>query len=70
MTELTPKQQAVFDAFKKNGKSKPHNIAIKMGFTESTHIYVQIKSLCKKGLMRRCDGEGLKYVHYEIIQSP
>lgn len=68
MNDLTDKQRAVYDAFKKHGRSRPDFIAKQMWFTESAYIYGGIKALVRKEYLKRCDGEGLKHVHYKIIK--
>jgi hypothetical protein len=65
---LTQKQKEVYDLYKKFGPSRPDFIAKQLGFSERVWIDGQMKGLIKKGFLKRCDGEGYKFVHYKIIK--
>lgn len=64
---LTDKQRTVLNAFIESGKIRPHNLALKLGHTESAPIYGAITALKKKGYIERLK-EG-KHVFYQVIPN-
>lgn len=64
---MTEKQRLVFKAFKVLGKLTPHQLAKRMGYTESAPISQQIKALLKNGLLIK-EGYG-KNTFYTINEK-
>lgn len=59
---MTEKQRLVYKAVKWLGPITPHQLAKRMGFTESAYISVQLVSLFKLGLLQRHGkGKNTKY---------
>lgn len=69
LQRLTPKQKAVYDALATFGAtgSRPHDLAVFMGFKESAYIYGQITALVTKGLIVKIDNLKGKRTRYKII---
>lgn len=56
---MTEKQRLVFSALKILGEHRPHDLAKRMGYTESAYISQQLSALYKKGLINK-KGSGKK----------
>lgn len=60
---LTDKQYKVRKAIE--GEMTPKEIAIKLGYTESSYIFDALKALVKKGLIAK-EGKGRNTKYYKI----
>ncbi len=64
---MTNKQRRIFQAVKTLGPIRPHDLALRLGYSESAHVAQELKVLMKHTLLTKT-GKG-KTTKYELNEK-